>query len=92
MPEEIYHRLSVFRVLRIKNVHPDVFIYKQSVTGTEHKQGGVQVQYTLVEENIAYTKHIAKHNYNELEQEHQECTPADNIAHMKINCFQQMNK
>lgn len=92
MPEEIYLSLSAFRVLRIKNVHPDVFIYKQSVTGTEHKQGGVQVQYTFVEENIAYTKHIAKYDYDELEQEHEECTPADNIAHMEIDCFQQRNK
>ena len=92
MTEEIYHRLSAFRVIRIKNVHPDVFIYKQGVTSTEHKQGGVQVQYTFVEENIAYTKHIAKHDYDELEQEHEECTPADNIANMKIDCFQQRNK
>ena len=92
MSEEIYFRLSPFNLPRIKNVHPDVFINKQGIAGTEHEQGGVQVEYPLGEENIAYAKHIAKHNDNKLEQEHEECTPADKITHMEINCFQEMNK
>ena len=54
----------------IKDVDPHMFINKQSVTGGQHENGGVQVKDTLLHRDGIDAEHIAANHDAELDQDH----------------------